>query len=164
MTASDPSTTPLPPPDGFTLYSGSAGPWFHALDPVYWREEADGTLTLGLRLQARHGNILGIPHGGMLLTFADSAIGVNLGRAQRRRDPKRAIVTTSLSSDFLGAARIGDWLEARVTVRKSGRTLAFGECLLAVGDRPILRASAVFSVIDRPMPGDAGDGTGGSDG
>jgi len=160
MTDPDRSTS-APPPDGFTLYTGSAGPWFHALGPVHWREEADGTLSLGLRLEERHANILGIPHGGMLLTFSDSAIGVNLGRAQRQRDPKRAIVTTSLSSDFLGAARIGDWLEARVTVRKSGRTLAFGECLLAVGERPILRASAVFSVVDRPMPVDPGNGSDG---
>lgn len=157
MTDSDVSPSAAPPA-GFTLYAGSAGPWFHALGPVYLREETDGRLTLGLRLAPCHGNILGIAHGGMLLTFADSAIGVNLGRAQQRRDPRQAIVTASLSSDFLSAARIGDWLEARVTVRKSGRQLAFGECLLVVGERAILRASAVFSVIDRPLPREGSDG------
>jgi len=146
------------PPAGFTLFTGHAGPYFGALGPVYWQEAGDGTLTLGLRLKEQHANILGIPHGGMLLTFADSAIGVNLGRAQQRRDPSRAIVTTSLSSDFLGSARIGDWLQAQVTVRRTGRQLAFGECLLVAGERAILRASAVFSVIDRPLPSDGSDG------
>jgi acyl-coenzyme A thioesterase 13 len=159
-------TTPCNPPEGYVPIDGPTGPYFAALGPVYWREArndtehgtGNGTLNLGLRLKEQHNNILGIPHGGMLLTFADGAIGVNLGRAQHRRDPSRAIVTASLTSDFLGAARQGDWLEALVTVRKTGRQLSFGECLLVVGARPILRASAVFSTVERPAPQRLSDG------
>lgn len=146
------------PPPSWARYDGPTGPYFAALGPVYWVEDGGGLLRLGLRLKPQHNNIIGIPHGGMLLTLADAAIGVNLGRLQRRRDPARVVVTASLTSDFLGSARQGDWLEAAVTVRKTGRQLSFGECLLQVDARPILRASAVFCAVDRPAPTPASDG------
>lgn len=136
-------------PAGYTPLSGPMGPYFAALGTVYHRRAADGTLQLALRVAQAHCNIQGIPHGGMLMTLADGAIGINLVQA---RQPPQPQVTVSMTTDFLGAAQVGDWLEAAVTVRKMGRRLAFGECLLVVGERPILRASAAFTVIDRPGP------------
>jgi acyl-coenzyme A thioesterase PaaI-like protein len=57
------------------------------------------------------------------------------------------MVTVNLSSDFLAPARLGDWIEAHVTVQKRGARLAFASCHLTVADKCILRASGVFAVV-----------------
>jgi len=46
----------------------------------------------------------------------------------------------------MGSARVGDWIEARVERSKAGKTLAFANCYIAVGETQIARASAVFSI------------------
>jgi len=133
-------------PEGFTPLPGPFGPYFNALGPIYQRPGAGGTLCMALRLTEAHLNIQGFAHGGMLLTLADGALGINLG--QQRQPPQRH-VTVSMSADFLSSVKVGDWLEAHVSVRKLGRRLSFGECLLQVGERVVLRASGVFSVVER---------------
>jgi acyl-coenzyme A thioesterase PaaI-like protein len=57
------------------------------------------------------------------------------------------MVSVNLSTDFLGAVKVGDWLEAHVEVRKHGARLSFAECQLRVGDRVMLRCSGVFAVV-----------------
>lgn len=126
------------------------GPYFVALGPVYARHVAGRTSVIALRVGERHTNILGVTHGGMLATLADSALGMNVAMA---RKPRQSIVTVSLTMDYLSSARVGEWLEAHVTIRRQGRQLSFAEALLQVGERVILRASAVFSVTGRqPLP------------
>ena len=83
----------------------------------------------------------------MLVTFADGALGLNLVRAR-----KEALVTVSMSVDFLDVAHMDDWLEARVEIRKMGRRLAFADCFLFVDERRILRASGVFVATGQPPP------------
>ena len=131
-------------PAGFTPYPYSGASYFQTLGELYVREGEGGTLVLGLRLAASHCNRLGIPHGGMLATLADGALGINLNRL---RKPPVPMVTVNLSLDYLSSAKVGDWLEAHVTPRKVGRQLGFGDCLLKVGDREILRATGVFATV-----------------
>lgn len=133
-------------PEGFHRLE-QGGPYFSALGAVYVKPQPDGTAVMGLRIEAKHTNMLGVTHGGMLATVADSALGMNV---LLLREPKQSMVTVSLSVDYLSAAQPGDWLEAHVTVRRQGRQLAFAECLLQVGERVMLRASGVFSVTGRP--------------
>ena len=57
-----------------------------------------------------------------------------------------------MTADFLSGARVGDWLEAHVTITRLGKRLAYANCDLRVGDRHVLRSSAVFAVVDRPAP------------
>ena len=145
---------PDDPPEGFLPMSGGSG-FSNHLAPIYLRAVAGSGVVLGVRIGPRHLNLRGIAHGGMLATLADIALGMNIGRARR---PSQPIVTVNLNCDYLDAARVGDWLEAHVTVRKQGRRLAFGECLLKVGERVVLRASAVFSVVGEPHPRAESDG------
>jgi acyl-coenzyme A thioesterase 13 len=56
-------------------------------------------------------------------------------------------VTASLSVDFAGAARPGDWIETSVDIQKLGSRLAFANAYFHVGDERIARASAVFQVL-----------------
>lgn len=136
-------------PEGFAPLE-FGGPYFRALGPMHGRRQADGGLVVGLHIADSHLNIQGFTHGGMLTTLADGALGLNIAIARGRRG---AQVTVSLTADFLSSARLGDWLEARVTITRMGQRLAYANCDLMVGARHILRSSAVFAFVDRPLPG-----------
>ena len=133
-------------PAGFAPYAFSGESYFQTLGELCSKPQEGGLLVLGLRLQQRHCNRLGIPHGGMLATLADGALGINLHLA---RQPGPTMVTVNLSLDYLAAAKVGDWLEAHVTPRKLGRQLAFGDCVLQVGERQVLRATGIFATVAR---------------
>lgn len=125
------------------------GPYFRALGAIHGRRDADGTLVLALRIAEAHLNIQGFAHGGMLTTLADGALGLNIAIARGRRGGQ---VTVSLTADFLSSARLGDWLEAKVTISRMGQRLAYASCDLRVGSRHVLRSSAVFAFVERPLP------------
>jgi len=135
-------------PDGFELLQVGGG-YFKQLGPVYGRAQAAGGMVVALRVAEQHLNIQGVAHGGMLATVADGALGRNVAIARGKR---QAQVTVSLTADFLSGARLGDWLEAHVTVTRMGQRLAYANCDLMVGTRQVLRSSAVFAFVDRPWP------------
>jgi uncharacterized protein (TIGR00369 family) len=154
VATSTPSDTPAPP--GFAPLS-FGGAYFLALGAVYQRPLPDGSLLLLLRVNESHLNVQGVAHGGMLATFADGALGVNISRARGKRV---AQVTVSLTADFLSSARLGDWLSARVVVNRVGKSMAFANCDLFAGEQPeggrhVLRSSTVFAFVNRPLPPDA---------
>jgi len=134
-------------PDGFRRID-AGGPYFRQMGPVYIKPCDDGTAIVALRITERHFNIQGVAHGGMLTTLADSALGINLSLARGRR---AAQVTVSFTADFLSSAREGDWLEAHVIVTRIGKRLAYANCDLKVGDRHVLRSSAVFAMVERQL-------------
>ncbi len=128
------------PPGGFApLFRTS--PFLDAVGPFYYRRDGE-RLVIALRIVEKHANARGVAHGGLLMTLADIALGYNTAY---REDPPATLVTASLTADFAGTAKLGDWVEAHVDVQKSGRRLAFANAYLAVGDERILRASAVFA-------------------
>jgi uncharacterized protein (TIGR00369 family) len=130
-------------PSGFEPVE-RGGPYFMMMGPTYLRMDGEEAI-LGLRVAHKHANMQGNAHGGMLATLADGALNMNLMRA---RGDRGKLVTVNLATEFLGPARMGDWLEARVEVRKSGRTLCFATCTLQVGPRAVLQANAIFAVIE----------------
>lgn len=125
------------------------GPYFQALGAIWWRPTAGGGRLLLLRIAESHINMQGVAHGGMLTTVADGALGINISLARGKRGGQ---VTVSLTADFLSSARLGDWLEAHTTVTRVGQRMAYASCDLKVGERHILRSSAVFAFVDRPLP------------
>jgi acyl-coenzyme A thioesterase PaaI-like protein len=56
-------------------------------------------------------------------------------------------VTVSLTTDFLGPARVGDWLEAHTKVERIGGKLAFADCSLTVDGAEVVRGRAVFAML-----------------
>jgi uncharacterized protein (TIGR00369 family) len=117
------------------------GPFLQHVGPVL----ADGDV-LGLRVAAQHLNASGMAQGGLLATLVDFA----MGRAIRpSADEGRRAATVSLTTDFLGAAKEGDFVEARTEVERLGGRLAFADCSLTVEGREIVRGRAVFAVLDR---------------
>jgi len=116
------------------------GPFLEHIGPVL----ADGEV-VAIRIEARHLNSSGMAQGGLLATLVDFA----LARAIRSsgEDDRRA-ATVSLTTDFLGAAKEGDFVEARTEVERLGGTLAFADCSLTVEGRELVRGRAVFAVLE----------------
>ncbi len=131
-------------PAGFTPLFRSS-PFLDLLGPIY-NQRTDSGLVIGLRAEDKHCNARGLVHGGVLSSLADVALGYNSAFAQ---EPPTPIVTSSLSIDYAGTAKLGDWITIESDVQKVGKSLAFANCYFVVESVRIARASAVFSVITR---------------
>ena len=136
------NTTNSDVPEGFgPLFRTS--PLLDALGPFYGKG-AGAELTIGLRVAEKHTNSRGGVHGGVLATIGDVALGYTMASSP---DRPRSALTASLTIDYVGSAKVGDWIEAHVTVQRMGVHLAFASCNLQCGQKLVLRASGVFAII-----------------
>ena len=135
------------PPAGFERLFRTS-PFLDTVGPFLYRRQSEGGFVVGLRILPKHANARGAAHGGLLLTLLDIALGYRTAFSQ---DPPVSLTTASLSADFLGAAKIGDWVEAHVEVQKIGGRLAFANAFLLVNGERIVRASAVFARNSEPL-------------
>jgi uncharacterized protein (TIGR00369 family) len=126
-------------PEGFAPVARTS-PLAELLGPIYSKGAGYG-LSLALRAERKHSNMRGIVHGGVLAALADMALGYTLAFAT---DPPTGLVTASLTIDYAGAAKIGDWMHTRTDVQRQGGRLAFANCYIYVGEQRIVRASGVF--------------------
>src|SRR5271168_1015451 len=112
------------PPTGFELNSRKSpltDPW----EPIYTRESEDA-VELGLVVAEPHTNSRGLLHGGLIAALSDKVMGTTCGQAVRRKGlPATGLVTLSLSVDYMGQAKIGDWLAFEADFSRAGRTLCF---------------------------------------
>ncbi|WP_445571829.1 PaaI family thioesterase [Pseudomonas sp. E102] len=129
------------PQDFKPLFRSS--PFLDLLGPFYYRENSEG-FTIGIRVEERHTNARGLAHGGLFMALADIALGYS---AAFSKDPPLKLVTTTLTADFAGSAKIDDWLEAVVDIQKTGSRLVFANSYISVGDERVVRASASFLVV-----------------
>ncbi len=129
-------------PPGFARLD-STSPFHELVGPLYERRDG-GALAIGLLVAEKHKNRRGIVHGGMICTLADFAMG---HAASTATGAPRKLVTTTLSVDFAGNARPGDWIEARVDVMRPGNRVAFINCFVYHGADRIARASATFQIL-----------------
>ncbi|MBZ2189953.1 PaaI family thioesterase [Alcanivorax sp. JB21] len=129
-------------PDGFTPLFRSS-PFTDLIGPLYNMQTASG-LILGLRIEEKHCNARGLMHGGVFSSLADIALGYN---AAFSSEPPTPMVTASLTIDYAGSARLGDWIEVETDVQKVGRSMAFANCYFRVDGERVARASAVFNVL-----------------
>ena len=134
-------------PEGFARLR-LPGPFVDVNGPLLAKFDGD-RFRLGIRLEERHCNVVGICHGGMLATFADLqiALGIVVQAGIRAFMP-----TINLSVDFAAPGRVGDWVEGETEVVRVTRNLAFGSCILSAGGAPVARASAVCKVPSREDP------------
>lgn len=130
------------PAEGFTPIFRSS-PYLDLLGPLY-NKKIDNTLIIGFKAEDKHCNARGLVHGGVFSSIADVALGYN---AAFTSSPPTPMVTASLTIDYAGSAKCGDWVEVKSDVQKVGRNMAFANCYFLVNDKRIARASAVFNVM-----------------
>jgi acyl-coenzyme A thioesterase PaaI-like protein len=119
-------------------------PW----EPLYSKAE-NGAILLALRIRQAHCNSRGFAHGGLISALADNAIGLLLNETVRTTEGKEpgALVTIGLTLDFLGAAKIGQWLEVVPRVLRAGGSIGFVDCLVRADDQPVARGNATFRIF-----------------
>lgn len=143
-TATDPA-----PPEGFlpgTRPSPVTDPW----EPIYARTTPDA-IVLGLYLRTAHTNRRGLIHGGVIAALADKAMGHSCGH---RMGGNISLVTISLSLDYIGSAKIGQWMTIETDVIKTGRTICFAQCVAKADGEIVARGNASFRVaLNMPPAG-----------
>ena len=134
-------------PEGFRPHlrkSPVTEPW----EPIYAREAID-RLVLGVRVRPEHCNSRSMPHGGFLAAMADNAMGLSLGvNLTNAGQPASGLVTVSLTLDYLGSARLGQWLAFDTDFVKLGRSICFAEATVRADGTPVARARATFKVLE----------------
>ena len=128
-------------PAGYQLHdrrSGLTDPW----QPIYQRPHNDG-LSLGLRAGKAHVNSREFVHGGLISALADNAMGLSCAA---RMSDIRGLVTVSMTLDYLGVARQGQWLEMRAEVLRTGGSLCYAAARIYADEQLCASASAVFKV------------------
>jgi len=116
-------------------------PW----QPIY-ANTTDKAVILGLRLAEPHTNSRGLIHGGLIAALADAAMGYSCAH---RMGNASSLVTIGLAMDFIGSAKIGEWLTIESDVVKTGSTICFVQCLATADDSVIARANATFRVVPK---------------
>jgi uncharacterized protein (TIGR00369 family) len=125
----------------------SASP-FHTEMGIVLDRAGDGEVELHIDAEARHANLHGTVHGGVLATLADTAAGIAV--RSEMSDPAAAHATVHLDVQYLAPASVGR-LHATGRVVKLGRRLAFAQAWIDDGGgRAIARAQATIAL--------AGDG------
>ena len=130
-------------PPGFARHFRHS-PLTDAWEPLYSKQE-DDKIVLGLHLREAHTNARGLAHGGLISALVDNAMGLTC--ASRLSTP-HSLLTVNLSIDFLGTAKIGEWLEFDTVFTKVGSTLCFAQAYITADGVPCAKASATF----RAMP------------
>lgn len=128
-----------PPSHGWTTREATG--LIGLVGPVWERPEADGP-AFGFLAEARHLNRGGIVHGGMLMAFADEA----LGRLSVRSTSERRQATIQLDTHFVSAVRDGEFVEARCRIVRQTRSVNFLAGTLTVSGRVVVTANGIWKL------------------
>jgi acyl-coenzyme A thioesterase 13 len=132
----------IAPPPGFHPVPRRSG-FLDLVGPLLVDDTDPRAPVYGLRVGEHHTNSRGGVHGGVLTTLADVALGYGSLAAHGEF---LTLVTASLTIDYTGTAAVGDWLEARTSLKRMGSRLAFASCEIVASSRPVASCSGVFSV------------------
>lgn len=133
---------PTEPPEGFAPHfrqSPVTKPW----EPLFSRR-IDGTVQIGLWLREVHCNSRGLLHGGVIAALADNAMGLSCGTSIRSA---QGLLTVSLTVDYAGSAKLGQWVQIEPRVLKTGKSMGFADALVTADGAVVARASATFRVL-----------------
>ena len=101
--------------------------------------------TYAFRAEQKHANLIGVVHGGMLMSFADRALGETAMRAA----DGASCVTIQLEMKFIDVGRLGDWVEIRPQVVKRTGSLVFMRGDVREGTRLLASADGVWKILRR---------------
>jgi acyl-coenzyme A thioesterase PaaI-like protein len=108
-----------------------------------WSRMSGDTQLFAFTAERKHHNRRGVVQGGMLMTFADRAMGMTCWHANERKPQ----ATVQLDFHFLDAVQIGEFVEARCKVVRRTRSLVFMSAELLVGPRLVATANGVWKTL-----------------
>jgi acyl-coenzyme A thioesterase PaaI-like protein len=120
------------------------GEGFASLVGPIWARRDGETWRYAFLAEMKHENRQGAVHGGMLMTFADHAIGFVAWEAAGRRK----CVTMQLENQFLAAVKHGDFVECETEIVRAAKTVIFLRGVLKAAGKPVMAATGIWKVIE----------------
>lgn len=117
--------------------------------PIWSRRRPDGP-RFGVLAEPRHANLVGIVQGGMIMTFGDRALGIMAFEAAGHRP----CVTISYETQFVGAGRIGSFLEITGEIVRVTSSLVFMRGLIASGETVVASCQGAWKILAEPVRAD----------
>lgn len=137
------STQPNPTANTALRPLRRTSPFLDLLGSFTERDHGDSFL-VGIQLEPQHLNAKGTVHGGVIATLADISLGYVTGASST---PPIKMVTTTMNMTYVGAARLGDYLESEVRVVRTGARIAVADATLRAAGKTVATATATFTVI-----------------
>lgn len=113
--------------------------------PFYVRPLASGLRAFAFRAGPKHANLIGLVHGGMLMTLGDRALGVAAWDAAGGRP----CVTVQFDMQFLSSVKIGEFVEIEPQLTRASRSLVFMRGDLRVGGRIAAAGSGLWKILEK---------------
>jgi acyl-coenzyme A thioesterase PaaI-like protein len=133
-------------------FDPAATGWQHHADKGFlglvgpiWERPAGDSYRYAFLAEAKHHNRRGVVQGGMLMTFADRAMGRTCWYANERQPQ----ATVQLDMHFVDAVQVGEFVEAHCTVVRRTRALVFMSAELVVDERVVATANGVWKTLGK---------------
>lgn len=126
----------------------SAANGFSELVGAFWSRRDGDTWRYAALPDERHVNNRGVVHGGMLLTFADHALGLAIWE----RIGRRPSATAQLNFHFVDAAQPGEFLEMDAEIVHTSRSMVFVRGTIRAEARVVAAADGIWKILG-PSPG-----------
>jgi uncharacterized protein (TIGR00369 family) len=139
-------TTERPPGIPADAEEASTAGFNKYIGPLYRLADAEGGAVkrFAFAVGDKHMNGSGSVHGGMLMSFLDTA----MSRTSRLDIGAKSCSTVSLNCDFVGPGKLGDVIEAHVRVTRRTRTMAFVSAELVAGGRTLAVATGLWKILE----------------
>jgi uncharacterized protein (TIGR00369 family) len=118
--------------DGFI---GLVGPMWQRLDA--------STMRYAFLAEPKHHNRRDVVHGGMIMTFADRALGMTVRGVTGHKHQ----ATIQLDVHFVDAVQIGEFVETQAQIVRQTRSLVFVKADLFVGSRVIASVNGIWKIL-----------------
>ena len=140
---------PAPPnvfdPAGEGWISRDDEPGFMVLIGPLWQHGEGQNLTFGFLAEEKHLNRRGVVHGGMLMAFADQALGLT-AREVTGGLPQ---ATIQLDTHFIAPAPAGDFISVKAEVVRRTRSILFMRGTLGAGERTVASSQGIWKVLSK---------------
>lgn len=110
-----------------------------------WELRDSTSMRYGFVAERKHANLLGVVQGGMLMTFADRALGLQAWEAVGGAP----CVTVQFDMQFLSSTRIGEFVELRPEVVRRTASLVFLRGMLLADSRTVASASGIWKLLSK---------------
>ena len=128
-------------PPGFKQAPNMGG-YNDTIQPFYYFRD-DDQMRMGLLVQDQHCNRAGICHGGAMVTFLDNVLAMGLSHHIGKMEFRPTI---NLTTDFVGAAKKGQWIESSIDFVHTTTSLGFIAATIVGPNGPVVRANGQFKL------------------
>jgi uncharacterized protein (TIGR00369 family) len=118
-------------------------PGLIALVGPLWQRGEGEDIAFGFIAEEKHLNRRNVVHGGMLMAFADQALGLTAREANEALPQ----ATIQLDTQFIAPVAVGEFVETKAQVVRRTRSVLFMRGTLTVEGRIVASVSGIWKVL-----------------